>query len=163
MDTQSNRDTRAAEPLTMYEIVFPGDLNPNGVMFGGKLVALMDICTALCVSRWSRRPCVTASIDAIAFNSPIRHGQMVELTARVVYVGNTSCVAFCSVHAQDITTGDRFYCCEGYFTIVGLDSNSKPTLLPMIPVDSDSEKLEWEHAKLIKEQMLARRELRGKA
>jgi acyl-CoA hydrolase len=152
-----NRETRPAENLKMFELVFPSDLNAHGTMFGGRVVALMDKCAGLCVGRWSRRTPVTASIDAIQFGIPIRQGQMVEIEARIAYVGNTSCVARVEVHAQELQSGDRYFCCEGYFTMVCLDSNGTPVTLPLIPVETDAEREEWETARAIKERLLARR------
>ncbi|HES58558.1 MAG TPA: acyl-CoA thioesterase [Firmicutes bacterium] len=151
------RETRPAENLKMFELVFPSDLNAHGTMFGGRVVALMDKCAGLCVGRWSRRTSVTASIDAIQFGIPIRQGQMVEIEARVAYVGNTSCVVRVEVHAQELERADRFFCCEGYFTMVCLDANGTPATLPLIPVTTEAERQEWETARAIKERLLARR------
>jgi len=158
MNDQAQRATRAAEPLTMHNQVFPNDLNPHGTMFGGFVVAMMDVCAGLCVMRWCNRVAVTASIDAIQFHSPIRQGQMVEVVARVVYVGNTSCVVKTMVFAHDLLSSDRFYCCEGYFTMVGVDAHERPAQLPLIPLESEQERQEWAHAKEIKEAMLKRRQ-----
>lgn len=151
------REIRAAENLKMYEQVFPSDLNAHGSMFGGKVVALMDKCAGMCVGRWSRRTPVTASIDAIQFGIPIRQGQMVEAEAKLVYVGNTSCVVRVEVYAQEIQSADRFFCCEGYFTMVCLDSNGRPVQLPLIPVEGEEAEHEWETARVIKERLLERR------
>jgi acyl-CoA hydrolase len=151
------REVRPAENLKMFELVFPSDLNAHGSMFGGKVVALMDKCAGMCVGRWSRRTPVTASIDAIQFGIPIRQGQMVEADARLSFVGNTSCVARVEVYAQDLQSADRFFCCEGYFTMVCLDANGKPTQLPLIPVETDEQREEWETARSIKERLLERR------
>ncbi|MCH7472039.1 acyl-CoA thioesterase [bacterium] len=153
-----NREVRRAEPLTMYEVVFPSDLNIVGTMFGGYVVALMDKCASMCAARWCKRVPVTASIDAIQFITPIRLGQLAEAVARIVYVGSTSCLAKVEVYAQDLQTADRFFCCEGYFTMVTLDANSKPVILPLIPVESEDEKRDWAIAAEIKEAMLRRRD-----
>jgi acyl-CoA hydrolase len=163
MTEQSERDIRPAEPLTSSELVFPSDLNTHGTMFGGNLVAMMDKCAGLCVGRWCNRTTVTASIDAIQFCVPVRQGQMVEALARIVYVGRTSCMVKVMVHAHDLLSGDRFFCCEGYFTMVGVDTHGRPVVLPMIPVETEEERLAWETAAQIKEAMLQRRmQLRNK-
>jgi acyl-CoA hydrolase len=141
----------------MYELVFPGDLNPLGTMFGGKVIALMDKCAGLCVSRWCRRIAVTASIDAIQFTTPIRQGQMVDAQAKVIFVGNTSCLVQVDLHATDLQTGDRFFCCTGYFTMVSLDTHGKPVRLPRIPVETPEQQRDWEHGAVIKEELLKRR------
>lgn len=155
---EQQRKTRRAEPLETFEVVFPQDLNPMNTMFGGAVVALMDKAAGIVVSRWARRPAVTASIDAIQFLTPLRQGQMVQISAAVVYVGRTSCMARVQVWANDIATGDRHFCCEGYFTMVSLDSNFRPVQLPLIPVESDEEKQQWEYARQIKQAMLERRD-----
>ena len=154
----TERETRAAEPLTMYELVFPSDLNPHGSMFGGKVVALMDKCAALCVARWLRRPVVTASIDTIQFLAPIRQGQMLEVASRIGFVGRTSCIVKCSVRGHDLNTGDVFPCCEGFFSLVGTDMHGRPTMLPMIPVETEEAQREWAAAERIRQDMLKRRE-----
>jgi acyl-CoA hydrolase len=157
MAAMSSVKIKPAEPLTMYEIVFPGDLNANGTMFGGKVVAMMDICAGLCASRWSNRPVVTASIDAIQFCQPLRQGQMVECRAEVAYVGRTSCVVRVRVTGEDLSNGDRFHCCAGWFNMVGMDAHGRPVPLPQIPVEDEAAKTLWEQGKEIKEAMLARR------
>ena len=151
------REIRRAEPLETFEVVFPHDLNPMNTMFGGAVVALMDKAAGIVVSRWARRNAVTASIDAIQFQTPLRQGQLVQIMAEVVYVGRSSCVARVDVWSNDIATGDRCFCCEGYFTMVSLDGNFRPVPLPLIPVETDEQKQEWENARQIKQQMLQRR------
>jgi acyl-CoA hydrolase len=156
MDATREREVRRAAPLTTYEMVFPGDLNSGGIMFGGKIVALMDVSAGMCVARWARRPAVTASIDAIQFRAPVRQGQMLEVEASLVYVGKTSCMVHCRVRAHNHLTGDACFTCEGYFTMVCPDENGRPVPLPAIPVDTPAEQHRWDEAHAIKEQLLAR-------
>lgn len=158
MTVENQRETRPAEALTMFELVFPSDLNSHGTMFGGKVLAQMDKCAGMCVRRWSHRTPVTASIDAIQFCAPIHQGQMVETRAHVVYVGRTSCMVKVTVYADDTVTGDRHFCCEGYFTMVGTGPEGRPMLLPLIPLESEQQREEWGAAEQIKQAMLKRRE-----
>jgi len=157
MPETGQRETRRAEPLTMYELVFPGDLNSHGTMFGGRVMAQMDKCAGMCVRRWGQVIPVTASIDAIQFCTPIHQGQMVETRARIVYVGNTSCMVKVTVYADDLESGSQHFCCEGYFTMVGVDAHGHPAKLPLIPVEKREEREEWETAERIKQAMLERR------
>lgn len=157
MDGEHKREQRRAEPLTMYELVFPSDLNSHGTMFGGRVMAQMDKCAGMCVRRWGHRIPVTASIDAIQFCAPIHQGQMVETTAQVVYVGTTSCMVKVTVFADDTETGAKHFCCEGYFTMVGVDDGGKPGVLPIFTAETAEEKAEWEIAANIKAAMLERR------
>jgi len=157
MASEAKREVRRAEPLTSYELVFPGDMNARGTMFGGKVVAMMDKAAGMCVGRWANRLVVTASIDAIQFEAPIQQGQMIEAAARVLYVGRTSCVVRVAVTAHDLQSGARVRCCAGYFNMVGLDSDGRPTPLPLIPVESEEEQRDWEAGRAVHEAMLARR------
>jgi acyl-CoA hydrolase len=154
---ESSREIRPAEPLSTFHMVFPQDLNSNGIMFGGKVIALMDMSAGMCVGRWARRACVTASVDAIQFKAPVRQGQMLQVSARIVYVGNTSCMVLCRVTAHNHVTGDACFTCEGYFTMVCPDENGRPVTLPTIPVSSDEQQAEWDSAHIIKETLLSRR------
>jgi len=157
MAGEDARELRRAEPLTSYELVFPGDLNARGTMFGGRVVAMMDKAAGMCAARWANRLVVTASIDAIQFEAPIEQGQMIEAAARVLYVGRTSCVVRVVVTAQDLESGARVRCCAGYFNMVGLDADGRPTPLPLIPVETEDEQRDWEAGRSVHEAMLARR------
>lgn len=157
-----NREIRPADPLSMFELVFPSDLNAHHTMFGGRVVALMDKCAGMCVGRWAHKTPVTASIDAIQFGVPIEQGQMVEIVARIVFVGRTSCVVLVRVYAQDIQSGSKEYCCEGYFTMVCLNEHGKPVEIPMIPIESEQQQQEWNNAREIKNNLLKRRDSQGR-
>jgi acyl-CoA hydrolase len=146
-----------AEPLVMCELVFPSDLNSQGTMFGGKVIALMDKCAGLCASRWCKRVAVTASIDAIQFTTPIRQGQMVEAGAKVIFVGTTSCLVEVDLYATDLLAGDKFFCCTGYFTMVAIDAHGKPVRLPRLPVETPEQQADWERGAKIKAELLERR------
>jgi len=157
-----NRELRAAEPLSMVEIVFPSDLNPNGVMFGGKVVAFMDKAASLCCMHWAHRPVVTASIDSIQFSAPIRQGQVITATARVCFVGRTSCIVKVVLTAEDVLSGDVFYCCEGYFSVVGMDLHGNPVSLPLLPIETDEQKAAWAEGEAVRKAMLARKAQSGR-
>jgi acyl-CoA hydrolase len=158
MKAQREREVRRAEPLSMFEQVFPSDLNHHGTMFGGRVVALMDMAAGMCVGRWSNRTPVTACIDAIQFGTPIHQGQMVEIRARIVHVGCTSCIVSVTVSAHDMHSGDDFFCCEGFFSMVSIDAHGKPVVLPLIPVETEDEKLEWAKGAQIRERMIQQRQ-----
>lgn len=157
MDELREREMKRAEPLTMNELVFPGDLNSHGTMFGGHVVAMMDKCAGLCVARWSCRTVVTASIDAIQFTAPIKQGEMVEATAGVIYVHHTSCVVRVRVYSYNLQAGVKTFCCEGYFNMVGVDENNHPAELPLIPVASAEEQADWQYGAEFHAAMLKRR------
>lgn len=66
----------------LMEMVFPGETNHYGTLFGGQALALMDKAAFIAASRYARRTVVTASSERIDFHVPVRQGQLVDLQAR---------------------------------------------------------------------------------
>lgn len=94
--------------------------------FGGRLLALMDTCSAMAAMRHSRRNCVTVSIDKVDFVAPVRHGFLLDLTARVHLTARTSMEIYVSAFAENPLTGDRKLVCEAFFSFVALDGDDTP-------------------------------------
>ncbi|HUA26645.1 MAG TPA: acyl-CoA thioesterase [Steroidobacteraceae bacterium] len=60
----------------MIEMVFPGETNHYGTLFGGRALALMDKAAFVAASRYARRSVVTACSERIDFHVPVREGQL---------------------------------------------------------------------------------------
>lgn len=116
--------------VQVIEMVFPEQTNHYGTLFGGQALALMDKAAFIVASRYARRTVVTASSERCDFHVPVRQGQLVELTARVVATGRTSMVVEVDLHAEDLLTGDRQLGTRGRFVLVALDAHGKATEVP---------------------------------
>src|SRR5574338_148034 len=82
---------RASESLTvMTEIVLPNDTNTFGNLMGGRLMYWMDIAAAIAAHKHCGAPVVTASVDNISFENPIRLGNVVHIEAKVSRAFHTS-------------------------------------------------------------------------
>jgi len=139
---------------TMTELVMPNDTNHLGNLMGGNLMKWMDIACAMCASRHTQKPVVTASVDNISFKSAIKLGEICTLKAVVTRVFTTSLEVFVRVHAENAVTGDVRKSNEAYFTFVALDPKSrKPVPVIMLEPHSEEEKKMYDGAK-------RRRELR---
>ena len=112
------------------ELVFPNDTNAHGTIFGGTLVAWMDKAAAYAAIRRARNAVVTAAIESITFEVPIRQGELVELFAKVERVGRTSMRVRVEVNREDPLDGSRQLCTVGYFTMVAVDAQGRPTPVP---------------------------------
>lgn len=104
--------------------VKPEDLNPNGTLFGGKLLAWIDEELALyTIIQLENTRVVTKYMSEINFKSSARQGDIVEIGIDVVKFGNTSLVLTCAVRnmmtREIIITIDQT-------TMVNLDENGKP-------------------------------------
>ena len=76
-----NAKTSSASEIIMTELVLPNDTNLFGNLMGGRLMYWMDIAAALAASKHCSAPVVTASVDNISFESPIKLGNVVHISA----------------------------------------------------------------------------------
>lgn len=105
--------------------VKPGDLNPNGTLFGGCLLAWIDEEAALYSAiQLENSKVVTKVISEINFTSSAKQGDIVEIGIEVVKFGKTSLVLKCEARnkmtRQTILTVDNF-------VMVNLDKNGNPS------------------------------------
>jgi acyl-CoA hydrolase len=127
--------------VTMTEIVLPNDTNVLGNLRGGKILHWMDIASAISAGKHSNAVVVTASVDNVSFENPIKLGDVVTITSRVTRVFNTSMETHLEVWAENLPTQTRYKCNEAYYTFVALDSNGRPKKsLPLIPETEDEQK-----------------------
>ena len=122
----------AVVETTLVEMVFPGQTNHYGTLFGGQALALMDKAAFIVASRYARRTVVTASSEKCDFRVPVRQGQLVELIARVVDTGQTSMNVEVDLVAEDLLSGDRQLATQGRFVLVALDGHGRPTTVPQL-------------------------------
>ena len=145
------------EPATLIEHVFPGDTNAYDTLFGGKLLSLMDKAAGIACAKFAHREFVTISIDALTFIAPARQGDLLEVTGKVVFTSShTACTKVTAV-AVNKATWEKKKICEGFFFFVAIDSMMRPIPIPQFVVEQDDEQEDWDHAKNIREQMLANR------
>jgi len=145
------------EPATLIEHVFPGDTNAYDTLFGGKLLSLMDKAGGIACAKFAHREFVTISIDALTFIAPARQGDLLEVTGKVVFTSShTACTKVTAV-AVNKATWEKKKICEGFFFFVAIDSMMRPIPIPQFVVEQYDEQDDWEHAKNIREQMLANR------
>ena len=119
--------------VRLIDMIFPGDANHHGTLFGGVALSHMDKVAFLAASRHGRAPFVTASSEKIDFAGPGRIGEMIEATGRVVRVGTSSLDVEVELIAEAPVSGDRRLCTRGRFTLVAV--KGPKTRLPLPPLD----------------------------
>jgi len=124
----------------MNEIVLPNDTNNLGNMMGGRLLHLMDICAAISAQRHTNRVCVTASVDHVEFQSPIRQGEIVTLRSRVNRAFTTSMEVEINVWAENSRDNTVRKCNRAFYTFVAVDDNNHPVPVPPIVAETEAEK-----------------------
>ena len=145
---------KASASITiMTELVLPNDTNVFGNLMGGRLMYWMDIAAALSAQKHCNAPVVTASVDNISFENPIKLGNVVHIEAKVTRAFNSSMEVHLKVWGEDLTHQYKYKSNEAYYTFVALDPNRKPRPVPTISTDTEEEKKLYDGA-------LRRRQLR---
>ena len=145
---------KATDSLTiMTELVLPNDTNTFGNLMGGRLMYWMDIAAALSAMKHCGAPVVTASVDNISFESPIRLGNVVHIEAKVSRAFNSSMEVHMKIWGEDALQQFKYKSNEAYLTFVSLDPNGKPRSVPALIAETDEEQKLFEGA-------LRRRQLR---
>lgn len=142
---------------TMTELVLPTHANSFGGVFGGQILAWMDLCAAICAQRHTGRMVTTAGIDDLSFEQPIKVGQVVRLSARVTAAFRTSVEILVCVEGEDGLTGVRWPCVTAYVTFVAVDEAGRPAQVPGLEVISDEDRELNEAAAERRRHRLARR------
>lgn len=137
--------------ITMREMVMPGDANKHGTIFGGKIMAWIDIAAAMAAERHCQKPVVTAHIDDIDFLSPIKVGYHVIINASINYAGNSSMIIGVKVESENPYTGERRTTTKAYLTFVALDEFGKPVMVPQVDPQTVDDKRRFENAKTRRE------------
>jgi acyl-CoA hydrolase len=156
----SDRDTArpAAHSLTtMTELVMPSHANSLGSVFGGQVLAWIDLSAAICAQRHTGHIVTTAGIDELSFERPIKVGQVATLTARVTAAFRTSVEVLVRVDGEDATTGERWPCVSAFVTFVAVDGAQRPCAVPPLAVVSDEDRALAQAAAERRAQRLARR------
>ncbi|RKP07375.1 HotDog domain-containing protein [Thamnocephalis sphaerospora] len=131
----------------MSRMILPGDADMRGYAFGGNILAWMDVCAGTSANRFAGLPCVTASVDAVHFVSPIRVGDTAILTAMVNRSWKSSMEVGVHVEAEDMLSGERRVCSYAKMTFVAM-RNQKPAPVPELVPQSPVEKSRWLLAEL---------------
>ena len=141
--------------VEMTELVLPEHTNAYGNIFGGQIMAWIDTAAAICAFRHCRNLCVTASMDALDFISPVKLGHIVILNANLNYTGRTSMEVGVKIRSEDPLTGEQHHTASSYLTFVAINESGKPIAVPPINPQTDQEKEWFQEAKTRKEIRIA--------
>jgi acyl-CoA hydrolase len=118
----------------------PEFANLRGAVHGGWIMKLADEAGGLAAMRHAQTGVVTVAIDQMSFNHPIRIGDLVVLQAEVTYVGNSSIETRVTVTAENPVTGSRRQTNAAYLVYVALDDQGRPTPVPRLEAETESER-----------------------
>jgi len=123
--------------VRLIDMIFPGDTNHHGTLFGGTALAHMDKVAFLAASRHGRATFVTAASERIDFAAPAQKGELIEATGRIVRVGRSALDVEVTLMAEALLSGERRLCTRGRFTLVAV--KGPETHLPLPPLGPEAE------------------------
>ena len=131
----------AKESLTCTtEHVLPIDTNAIGNLYGGRLLQWLDTAAAIAAHRHCRRVVVTATVNHVSFEAPIKLGSIVTLESKVSRAFSTSMEVIIDVFVEDPITGSRKECNQAILTFVAIDQNGSPVPVPELIPETEQEK-----------------------
>jgi acyl-CoA hydrolase len=151
--------TVSSSRVEMAEVMEPTDANFLGKVFGGTILAKIDLCAYAAASRYAGTICVTASFDRVDFHEPIEVGELVTFIGFVSYVGRTSVEVTIEVYAENIFQGTRRHTNTARVTMVALRDN-RPAEVPRLICETREEKIRYLEGRLRREMRTLHKEER---
>ena len=131
---------------TATKLVLPNDTNTWHNLFGGQLMAWMDEIASISAARQCRRVVVTAAVNSISFNHPIKLGDFVTLEAKVSRSFTSSMEVIVDVFVEHQVTGAQKKANQAIFLFVAIDQLGRPIEIPKLLPKTDEEKERYDAA-----------------
>jgi len=116
--------------LALRTIAMPADANANGDIFGGWVLAQMDLAGSVVAARRAASRIATVAVEGMTFHKPINIGDLVTGYATVAKAGRTSITIHVVIMASRRATQEEVRVTEGTFVYVAIDDDGKPRPLP---------------------------------
>ncbi|MFI8852754.1 acyl-CoA thioesterase [Streptomyces sp. 891-h] len=148
----------SASRTTLSHIMTAADTNLLGTVHGGVIMKLVDDAAGAVAGRHSEGPAVTASMDEMAFLSPVRVGDLVHVHAQCNWTGRTSLEVGVRVMAErwnESTPATQVG--SAYLVFAAVDENGKPRSVPPVIPETDHDRRRYQEAQIRRTHRLARR------
>ena len=127
----------ADEVPAIRQVMMPRDTNALGTIFGGVILAQIDLAAAIEAHKLHPARVVTVSMDKIEFKKPVQVGDLVSFFTRPVRVGRSSMTVHVSVWAhRRFGGGEHVHVTEAEVTMVAVDDEFKPVPIGSLPVQA---------------------------
>src|SRR5215813_9008734 len=119
-------ETAPSGDLCTRTLAMPADTNQNGDIFGGWLLAQMDISGGVFAAKITKSRNVTVAIDAINFRKPVYVGDLVSVYGKLVRIGRTSITVHLEAWVVRRKEVQPILVTDGNFTYVSIDDHGRP-------------------------------------
>src|SRR4030095_10919399 len=112
--------------LVLRVIPMPSDVNANGDIFGGWVMAQVDLAGAVLPARVVRGRMATVAVNQFVFKQPVRVGDLLSFYAEITRIGNTSITVTVEVYAERLRPVEWVVkVTEATLTYVGTDADRR--------------------------------------
>jgi acyl-CoA thioesterase YciA len=119
------------QELVLKVIPMPGDCNANGDIFGGWVMAQVDLAGSVLPARYTQGRMATVAVNEFIFKQPVRVGDILSFFSKVVRIGRTSITVKVEVFAERFRNqGSYIKVTEALVTYVAIDDAGKPREIP---------------------------------
>ena len=117
--------------LVLKVIPLPADMNGNGDIFGGWVMAQVDLAGSVLSARHVRGRMATVAVNEFIFKQPVRVGDLLSFFSSVKRVGNTSITVHVEVYAERMRDQGKYLkVTEASLTYVAIDEQGRPRPIP---------------------------------
>lgn len=129
MSDETQEPTAPPETIpSIRRAMMPRDTNAHGTIFGGVILAEMDLAAGIEARNHSHSTCVTVAFDQVEFKQPVRLGDVVSFHTRLERMGRTSMTIHVDVWSKrQMGAGTWARVTEGHVTMVAVDEELRPT------------------------------------
>jgi acyl-CoA thioesterase YciA len=119
------------EELVLKVIPMPADSNANGDIFGGWVMAQVDLAGSVIPARYTRGRMATVAVNEFIFKQPVRVGDILTFFSKLVRIGRTSITVKVEVYAERFSAQGRYVkVTEASLTYVAIDEQGRPRPIP---------------------------------
>ena len=117
--------------LVLKVIPMPGDTNGNGDIFGGWVMAQVDLAGSVLPARYTQGRMATVAVNEFVFKQPVRVGDILSFFSSVTRIGRTSVTVQVEVYAENFERqGQYMKVTQALLTYVAIDDNGRPREIP---------------------------------
>lgn len=117
--------------LVLRVIPMPADVNANGDIFGGWVMAQVDLAGSVLPARRVRGRMATVAVNQFIFKQPVRVGDLLSFYSRIERIGNTSMTVHVEVYAERASEAREVVkVTEASLTYVAIDGQGNPRPIP---------------------------------
>ncbi len=127
----SGKQKEPSKEPAIRMVMLPKYTNPDGDIFGGVILSMIDEAAAVEAQRQMHHRYVTVSMDSIQFHRPVGVGDIVSLWCQTIKIGTSSLVIHIDVLSNPRRTSEEYKVTEATVTMVAIDENRKS--IPIFP------------------------------